>query len=98
MTALLLTLLATGCARFNTTQTEVRDETQTTIETKATAWTFLAGKSALANWEAGQSEGEQKASVGKLDQESDASNLAIGLTTNVVEAVVRAAIGATVIP
>ena len=67
----ILALLLNGCARFTTVQTEVRNETETTITTKAKATTFLSSKSSLANWTAKQAEGEQGASVGNLEQQSD---------------------------
>jgi hypothetical protein len=67
-------LLGAGCARFNTTQTDIRYDDQTgrpatAVTTRATATTFFAGKAALANWKATQSEGEQGAEVGQLDTE-----------------------------
>jgi hypothetical protein len=68
---IVIALLAVGCARFSTTQTEVRNGETTTITTKAQAWTFIQSKSSLANWKATQSEGNQGAEVGSLDQESD---------------------------
>jgi hypothetical protein len=66
-----IALLSVGCARFSTTQTEVRNGETTTITTKAQAWTFIQSKSSLANWKATQSEGNQGAEVGSLEQESD---------------------------
>ena len=71
ITIIAIALLSVGCARFNTTQKEVRTADATTITTRATAWTFIQSKSSLANWEATQSEGSQGAKVGQLDQESD---------------------------
>lgn len=68
-----LVLLASGCARFNTSQKELRYDDHTEITTKATAYTLLAGKSALANWQASQSDGEQSAEVGSLEQETQAA-------------------------
>ena len=72
---LLVSVLAlSGCAQFSTKQTDVRYDLETgkpatTITTKATATTFFAGKSALSNWKAQQTEGEQGAEVGQLDTE-----------------------------
>jgi predicted Fe-S protein YdhL (DUF1289 family) len=62
-----------GCARFSTTQTEVRNEATVTITTKAQAWTLFSSKSALAKWKAEQSEGTQGASVGSLEQQADST-------------------------
>jgi len=70
-----LLALSVGCARFSTTQTDVRyDETGkplTSITTKAQAYTLFQSKSQLAEWKASQSEGEQGAEVGGLTQESE---------------------------
>jgi len=66
--------LLTGCAQFNTTQTDVSPER--TITTKATAWTFLTSRSALANFKATQTDKTQSAAVGALTQESSTTNLA----------------------
>ena len=64
-----------GCARFSTTQTDVRYDDNgkplTSITTKATAYTLIQSKSSLTNWKAVQTEGEQGAEVGGLSQESD---------------------------
>lgn len=65
-----------GCARFTTKQTEVRNDTETTITTKATAWTFFDSKSQLSNFEAKQSAATQSAKVGSLTQESQGTNAA----------------------
>lgn len=69
-----------GCAQFRTTQSSadsVGDDgvPVRTVTTDATAVSFLAGKQALAGWKALQTGTEQGASIGKLDQESDASAL-----------------------
>lgn len=68
-----LVALSTGCARFSTTQTDIRYDDQgkpaTAITTKATASTFFAGKSTLANWKAAQASESQTAEVGQLDSE-----------------------------
>lgn len=74
--ALVLLILCQGCARFNTTQTDLSYEpngTKREITTRATAYTFVAGKSALSNWKASQTDKSQGASVGGLTQESDAT-------------------------
>jgi len=67
-------LFLNSCARFSTKQTDVRYDLETgkpstSITTKASAVTFFAGKSALSNWKAQQTEGEQGAEVGQLDTE-----------------------------
>lgn len=75
-------LLLVGCANFSTTQTDRRfndDGTVSTeITTKAAARTFFAGKSALANWKATQTEKTQGAEVGKLDSEVSGVGTEIG--------------------
>ena len=72
-----LALLSTGCVRFSTTQKDIRyDETgkpSTAVTTKASAYSLFQGRQALASWKAQQSEGEQGAEVGGMDQETDAS-------------------------
>jgi hypothetical protein len=74
---LLLVLSSAGCSRFKTTQTDLSYDPATgqrrEIKTTATAGTFIAGKSALANWKASQTDKTQGASVGSLSQESDAT-------------------------
>lgn len=68
-----------GCASFTTTQTDVSSydnegRTTRTITTKATATTLFESKSALANFKASQTDKTQAASVGSLNQESNATN------------------------
>ena len=70
MPVAVVALLSVGCARFSTKQTDVRNGETTTITTKAQAWTLFQAKSELANWKAQQSEGEQGAEVGSLNQEA----------------------------
>ena len=77
-TVALLALLSTGCVRFSTTQTDIRyDEATgkpaTSVTTKAAAYSFFQGKQAIANWKAQQTEGEQGAEVGGVDQETEAA-------------------------
>ncbi len=79
ITLALLTLLC-GCAQFRTTQSSADSVGPDgvpirTVTTDATAVSFLAGKQALAGWKALQTDTEQGASIGKLDQESDTSKL-----------------------
>jgi hypothetical protein len=90
LTAISLALLLCGCARFSTKQTDERTNEQTgektKVTTKASATTFAASKSALAQWKASQTDKQQGAEVGSLEQESDASKL--------LDAVVQAAVKA----
>jgi len=79
-----------GCARFSTTQKDVRDGTTTTITTKATSWTFFDSKSALAKWKATQTEKSQGAEVGGLNQESSGTN-AVDLIRAIAEGAVNGA-------
>lgn len=76
------TVAATGCARFSTVQKDVRvypDGSTTTITTKAKANTFFEADSRLTEWEATQTEDEQGAKVGALQQ------TATGTATNIAE-------------
>jgi hypothetical protein len=73
-----LALLSTGCVRFSTVQKDVRYDEEsgkpaTAITTKASAYSLFQGRQALASWKAQQSEGEQGAEVGGVDQETDAA-------------------------
>jgi hypothetical protein len=79
-----LALALTGCARFSTTQSDIRydDETGTpltAVTTKATAWTLFSSKSELANWKATQTEEQQGAEVGSLVQQSTGTNTVAAL-------------------
>jgi hypothetical protein len=68
----------TGCASFTTTQEDWSYEKglpTRKVTTTAHAYTVLAGKSALANWKASQTDKTQGASVGSLSQETDSSKL-----------------------
>lgn len=78
-----------GCARFSTTQIDFRDETTTTITTKAASWTFFESKSTLAKWKALQSEKSQGAEVGGLAQSSSATTNLVDLIKAVTEGVVK---------
>jgi hypothetical protein len=77
-----LLLIGLGCARFQTVQRDISGQTNgvaRTIETTATATTFAASKQALSAWKASQTDKSQMASVGSVNQESDASGLIQGL-------------------
>jgi hypothetical protein len=85
---LLAGLLTTSCARFSTVQTDISFEQgkpSRQITTRAAATTLLAGKSALANWKASQTDKSQGASVGSLTQD-------ITQTQAIIEAMMRAAL------
>jgi hypothetical protein len=74
---LLTTLMCTGCASFNTTQTDERqlpDGSYTKITTRASSRTIFTSKSDLANFKAQQTEGQQSATVGSLGQTSNGTN------------------------
>lgn len=70
-------LLFSGCASFTTDQRDISYDPKTgekrEIITRATARTFAASKSALQNWKASQTDKSQGASVGQLNQESQAT-------------------------
>lgn len=85
-------LAISGCARFTTVQMDdsfkMKPRSGSTnenievrkITTKATAYTFFASKSGLANWKAEQTDKKQSAEVGELNQASQV------IDTNAVEA------------
>jgi len=85
-------LLMCSCARFSTTQIDHRENVQTgeitTVTTKAASYTFFASTSRLASWKAEQSEDQQGAEVGDLNQESTATNL-VDITESVSRGVAR---------
>ena len=86
---LLLSLLISGCASFSTEQTDKSVDAngmERTITTKAKASTFVASKSALANWKASQTDKTQGATVGSLNQDTESKEL----IATVIEALVRA--------
>ena len=88
-------LLAAGCARFSTTQSDTSyDQGQPSREvtTRATASTFFASKSALASWKATQTDKTQGASVGNLALESNAGTNLNSLVETVVGAAIKAAV------
>lgn len=78
--AILAALALVGCARFTTHQVDERNDAETKVATKATAVTFFASKSQLANFKASQTDKTQSATVGALSQEASAG-------TNVVSTV-----------
>ena len=76
---LLTCLLLCGCARFSTTQKDIRyeaDGAKTEITTKAAGWTLFSASSSLASWKATQTEGEQGAEVGNLVQQGGTNAVA----------------------
>lgn len=92
-TTILLSLIALcGCARFSTTQTDISYEAglpSRSITTEASATTFAASKSALANWKASQTDKTQGASVAQLNQEADSSKLLEALTRAAIDQAVK---------
>lgn len=77
ITTLMGALLLTGCAHFQTTQTDLsydKGKPQRTITTKASSYTFFDAKSDLSKFKATQSDKVQSASVGNLTSESSATN------------------------
>lgn len=72
-----LLLALTGCSTFTTDQVDRRYENgkvSTEIRTKAKSRTFFDSDSALANFEARQTEKSQGAKVGALNQASSGTN------------------------
>jgi len=91
---LAVVFIATGCARFKTTQTDKRtdaDGSVTEITTVVRATTFFDSKSGLADFKATQSEKQQGATVGSLNQESSGSN-AVQILKIVVEGAAKAVV------
>jgi hypothetical protein len=74
-----LLIMLGGCARFNTTQKDVRYDDRTEVTTKATAWTLGTSKSALTNFKATQTDKTQGASVGTLNQDTASTNAVAAL-------------------
>lgn len=88
---LLISLSIGGCARFNTTQTDLSHEEGQPVRqitTKATAYTLFTSRSALANFKASQTDKTQGASVGSLTQESSGTNAvqALEAVANILKA------------
>ena len=84
--------LAGGCARFNSTVTEVTGADGTTERTTLVkAATLFDSKSELAKLSSGQSATKQEVAIGSLKQESSGSN-AVSFAESVVGAAVRAAV------
>lgn len=70
-------LMFSGCAQFNTAQTDESYEQGQLVRkvtTRASAYTLIESKSSLANFKATQTDKTQSASVGSLDQQSNATN------------------------
>ena len=67
--------LGSGCAVNSTHQVDRRAD-GTEITTRAKAYSFAAGKSAMRDFKASQTAKTQGLSVGSLDSESDANPLA----------------------
>lgn len=98
MNAIALILLALplcGCASFSTTQTDESNEKTglRKITTVTRARTFWESHSDLATFAATQTDKSQNLKIGKLSQESTATN-----AVNLIEAVVGAAVRAAVKP
>lgn len=75
--AILLLTLASGCARFSTTQTDLSYEEgkpSRKITTRVKASTFWEAKSSLASFAASQTDKTQSAKVGALSSESNSTN------------------------
>jgi hypothetical protein len=85
LTLILLVAITNGCARFTTTQKDLRyvivtnathtaTAPSTEITTRATAWTFWDSRSALSRFRAAQTDKSQSATVGELVQETSGTN------------------------
>ena len=77
--AAMIVILMTGCARFNTKQTDISYDRETgkptrEITTKAGTTTFFDAKSELAKFRASQTDKSQTASVGTLNNETSGTN------------------------
>ena len=74
---LIAIVLASGCARFSTTQTDISYEEgkpARTITTRVKASTFWEAKSALSTFAASQTDKTQSAKVGGLSSEANSTN------------------------
>jgi hypothetical protein len=77
ITTLAVVLLLAGCARFSTTQKDIRNADGTTeVTTRASAYTLFSAKSDLARWKASQTEKTQGAEVGGLSQQGGTNTAA----------------------
>lgn len=82
-----------GCAHFDTTQIDEsyeKGQLVRRITTKASACTFVEGKSQLSNFKANQTDKTQSATVGSLNQDAGATN-AIADAGAFLGAVIKAA-------
>lgn len=89
-------LLLAGCASFSTTQKDIsyeQGQKVREITTTAKARTLIESKSALAQFQATQTDKTQSAKVGSLSQESAVSTNMVGaveaITRGIVEGVVK---------
>jgi hypothetical protein len=78
-----LLVLSSGCARFQTKQTDISYDTNNvptrTITTKVSAYTFFESESKLSQFKATQTDKSQSASVGSLDQSAGSTNTVAAL-------------------
>jgi hypothetical protein len=78
-----LLILSSGCARFQTKQTDISYDEQglpaRTITTKVSAYTLFEAESKLAQFKATQTDKSQAASVGSLDQSAGSTNTVAAL-------------------
>lgn len=90
----ILALLSQGCAVNSTHQVDRRPD-GTEITTRAKAYSFAAGKSAMRDFKASQTAKTQGLSVGSLDSESDANPLAQTIGQLVMQGLAAYATGGT---
>ena len=92
---LLPALLFTGCANFSTKQIDTSYDDQgkpaRTITTQAKAYTFWESKSSLASFKATQTDKTQSASVGSLNQDSQASTNTANMAGQFLGELIRSA-------
>lgn len=91
---ILLFVLSTGCAKIltdqtDTTITDVAGTKTRTIKTKATGYTFMAGKQHLDKLRTTNTDKTQGMSVGSVEQESDASPLARAISEGATTAALK---------
>jgi uncharacterized protein YceK len=92
-TVVLFVLLA-GCAHIETDQTDttitdVAGVKTRTIKTRATGYTFMAGKQHLDKLRTTNTDKTQGMSVGSVEQESDASPLAKAISEGATTAALK---------
>lgn len=95
----IVSITIVGCSRFSTQQKDESYDSEgrpmRAISTKASAYTFFSGKSALTQFKASQTDKTQGATVGNLTQDGGQTNQVSDIVKAVTEGAVAGAIRAT---